>query len=560
MKIIIVGSGIAGLSTYLALRKHLSSGSDGQLDHDIGIIESHDISQYAFHSGKSASTSPAPKAGTPHDMSVAVSGAQLNEPAFTPEAIGLAIGIAKNGLAVLSRLSSDDEGAFALLADVFQAGHAVTKWTLSNARRWTQATLDSVSARNGTGDDPKADVKGQKQDQGRVKGDEIQTVMISRQAMWKILLNHVVRLGGAAVIKRKKVINVNLSLSDAVNRPQLIFGDGSTESADLVIGADGARSVARRAMFSSSFKKKDETRTGASAQCQSQDVRQWLRSLIGGSDPPSSQDCVTPQYEGLTGLGGFIPASLLTTTHHPPKTMSVVFEPNGFFGYGYITSATPPIGHAERGSPGPVAVYWSTFSSPSTHPPCRDSKTDQTAAVQALLARHRSWRNPSIQAILDHAEHHGVDGYWPTYTTTPLLHWSKDGCIVLIGNAAHTVQPSSGQGASQAMEDAEALAMMLAHHLQGVRRSNYSECGLSERSAVAQALSKFEQLRKPRVKMIWEKSQRMSKMKADIGFVQEILMYFLIWLMSKFQAGDNEKVVSYDLPKEVGKLVQDSES
>ena len=289
MKIIIVGSGIAGLSTYLALRRHLSSGSDGQLDQDIVIVESHDIAQYLSDSTESASTSSAPTSVTPHHTSVAASGAQPDEPTFTPEAIGLAIGIAKNGLAVLSRLSSDDEGAFTLVENVLKAGHAITKWTLSNARGWTLATLESVSASNGTGDDPKAKAQGQWQEEGRTKGDEIQTVMISRQAMWKILLNHVVRLGGAAVIKQKKIVKVGLCSPDAVDRPQLFYEDGSTESADLIIGADGFESAVRRVMFSSSIKKKGDIRTGARTQRQLQGVRTWLRSFdrgIGSSLEP----------------------------------------------------------------------------------------------------------------------------------------------------------------------------------------------------------------------------------------------------------------------------------
>ena len=491
MKIIIVGSGIAGLSTYLALRKHLSSGCDGQLDQDIAIVESHGIAQYLSDSAESASTSSAPKPVTPHLTSAAASGAQPDEPAFTPEAIGLAIGIAKNGLAVLSRLSSDNEGAFTLVEDVLKAGHAITKWTLSNARGWTLATLESVSAKNRPGDDPEANANVQWQEEGRVKGDEIQTVMISRQAMWKILLNHVVRLGGAALIKQKKVIKVNLGSPDAVDRPQLFYEDGSTESADLIIGADGFESAVRKVMFSSSIKKKGDIRTGACTQRQFHGVRIWLRSLIGASDPHSSQDYVTPQYQGVSGVGGFIPASLLTSTHHPLNTMSVVFGPNGFFGYGYITSATPLVEHAELGSPGPVAVYWSTFSSPSIQPPLLDSREQRNAAVQTLLARYRSWRNPSIQSILDYAEYNGVDGCWPTYTTPPLPHWSENGCIVLVGDAAHALQPSSGQGASQAMEDAEALAMMLAHYVKDLRCSNESDGEVVEGSAVAQALSQI---------------------------------------------------------------------
>ena len=71
---------------------------------------------------------------------------------------------------------------------------------------------------------------------------------------------------------------------------------------------------------------------------------------------------------------------------------------------------------------------------------------------------------------------------WALYDRSPLERWTS-GRVTLLGDAAHAMLPFYGQGAAQAIEDAEALALCLAE----------SSAGSAE-----QALVRYEQLRKPR--------------------------------------------------------------
>jgi 2-polyprenyl-6-methoxyphenol hydroxylase-like FAD-dependent oxidoreductase len=134
-----------------------------------------------------------------------------------------------------------------------------------------------------------------------------------------------------------------------------------------------------------------------------------------------------------------------------------------------------------------------------------------------------------------------IEGSYPTWTTAPLPTWQRNGRAVLIGDAAHALQPSSGQGASQALEDSEALARLLAHYLLRLDppRSS-SDSNLKQKPApgspvtrVKRALQTFDALRRPRVHAIHEHSRRTGGMKSDMGVVMEWTVYFLIWIVCK---------------------------
>lgn len=162
---------------------------------------------------------------------------------------------------------------------------------MSNARGWT---LANTPAKEG--------------------GDRV--VMIGRQACCEILRNKV----PSEVIIRRKVIDVKLA--EGNNKPALVFQDGETEAFDVVVACDGIWSRTRRAMFS----------------VQDSDRYEF-----------------SPQYEGLVGVGGFVPSSKIEGT--PDGEMNVALGANGFFGYGYTTGNPQDASKA-----GDMATWWSTYT------------------------------------------------------------------------------------------------------------------------------------------------------------------------------------------------------
>ena len=159
--------------------------------------------------------------------------------------------------------------------------------------------------------------------------------MISRQAFWSILLKYALAQD-RRVIQHRKVIDLVIPPEPSAAKTVVKFADGTEEVADLVIGADGLRSVVRKAMFRTPL----PSPSASATRSDKPGFLPWLLSFFKPSIATGGKDYVTPHYEGLVGVGSFIPSSLLASTDVPPEVMSVVFGPNGFFGYGYITSST----------------------------------------------------------------------------------------------------------------------------------------------------------------------------------------------------------------------------
>ena len=71
---------------------------------------------------------------------------------------------------------------------------------------------------------------------------------------------------------------------------------------------------------------------------------------------------------------------------------------------------------------------------------------------------------------------------WALYDRTPLEQWTQ-GCITLLGDAAHAMLPFFAQGAAQSIEDAAVLAACLQN---------------ANQNSVSQALQRYEDIRRPR--------------------------------------------------------------
>ena len=179
-----------------------------------------------------------------------------------------------------------------------------------------------------------------------------------------------------------------------------VAGDGQVFSGDVVVGADGVGSVLRRFI-----------------------------------DP----EAPSPAYTGMVGLGGFAhPAGLAPT----PGVQHFVFGRRSFFGYLVREDRT--------------ALWFGNL----THP---DPDRDALRAVHAAawLERLRQLHSDDLEpvpTILAAAD--DTVGAYPIHDLAQVPHWHR-GRAVCIGDAVHATDPSAGQGASLALEDAQVLAQCL---------------------------------------------------------------------------------------------------
>jgi 2-polyprenyl-6-methoxyphenol hydroxylase-like FAD-dependent oxidoreductase len=177
------------------------------------------------------------------------------------------------------------------------------------------------------------------------------------------------------------------------------FEDGTEAHGDVVLGADGLHSRARRFV-----------------------------------DPMSP----APSYTGLLGVGGFAKAPALSPTL---DTQHFVFGKRAFFGYLVKPSRE---------------VYW--FANIAGPEPVPEQPARTTDEWKRELHTLFDGDGEIIHRILDAAV--GAIGVHPVHDMPPLPTWRR-GPVVLLGDAAHATSPSAGQGASQALEDAVVVAQCL---------------------------------------------------------------------------------------------------
>jgi 2-polyprenyl-6-methoxyphenol hydroxylase-like FAD-dependent oxidoreductase len=223
--------------------------------------------------------------------------------------------------------------------------------------------------------------------------------LIDRGALHRILRGQAEQ-AGVRIIDAKKLIRVD-------ERPDGVtahFADGTSASADVLIGADGVHSTVRR--------------------------------LI---DP----DAPTARYLNLLGFEGLVDDAP-DTTHLQPGTMTFAFGRRAYYLYW-----KRPDGRIGWGANLPSPQYLSLKEARAV--PAEDwLRTLRTTYANdvpgARLAAETT--SETLQAV-------GALHIMP-----PVPHWHR-GRMVLVGDAVHAPSNSTGQGASLAMESAIQLARCL---------------------------------------------------------------------------------------------------
>ncbi len=230
-------------------------------------------------------------------------------------------------------------------------------------------------------------------------------IHIARQSLRLALLE---QLGGNDAVKwGHQLIDFKKSDSEGVELHFQVDGNIKTAKSDLVVGADGIRSL--------------------------------VRKLIIGEDS-------TPlRYLGCIVILGICPLSALEDHDNPLLDSATVFQTANGNERIYIMPYTSD------------SVMWQ-LSFPMSE---KDAKALSTKGPQALkeeACRRTQWHDP-IPQILSTTLEAQVSGY-PVYDREllkpELLEQSEQ--VTLIGDAAHPMSPFKGQGANQALLDALALA------------------------------------------------------------------------------------------------------
>ncbi|TVY16356.1 FAD-dependent monooxygenase OpS4 [Lachnellula arida] len=188
--------------------------------------------------------------------------------------------------------------------------------------------------------------------------------------------------------------------------PTVILASGKELKADLIVGADGVRSRTRASVL------KEEVEALESSQC---------------------------------AYSATVPVNLMNSDPNLAHLMTDVnanlwLGPDGHI-MGY------PIRNGE--------VYNLVLVSPGK---ASVGKWNDRADVEEMRSRHAEWE-PTVQRLLSHVT---TCLKWKLAYVPPLERWaSKNGRVVIIGDAAHAMLPLLSQGAAVSIEDGTALAECL---------------------------------------------------------------------------------------------------
>lgn len=193
-----------------------------------------------------------------------------------------------------------------------------------------------------------------------------------------------------------------VGLTDHGDGMDLTFANGRAVRADLVVGADGIRSLVRR--------------------------------FVTGSEGAV--------YTGTSGFRGIVPAARLPSL---PDPQAIQF----WMGPG------AHLLHYAIGGRGEDINFLAVVEGPPVWPH-GDRWQAEIEPGEALTA-FAGW-HPAVTGMIGAVQHRVR---WGLFVGRPLLRWSR-GRAVLLGDAAHAMLPHHGQGANTTIEDAITLAEFLA--------------------------------------------------------------------------------------------------
>lgn len=270
------------------------------------------------------------------------------------------------------------------------------------------------------------------------------------------------------------------------------FKDGSTDTADILLGCDGIHSYVRRSYV----------------------------------DPAQSSE-----YSGLSGLGSVIPASTLRSGTTAQITgLEATMTEEGMLAvtrctqssddlYWFFTKEVPIPASGDRDG-------WEVQS--------KEEVEGFKAPLLTILEKAQGEWGNSLREIISNTS---VVKFYPIHRLPPGGIWSKGRCI-LVGDAAHAMSPHAGQGVSMALEDVFLISRLL-----------------KDRSRpLDQVREKYDEIRRPRVDEMFKMAAQNGKSRKKSGalglWFKELafsLALNLSWAFGIERIGFQQKHVVYDI-------------
>ncbi|MFF0492759.1 FAD-dependent monooxygenase [Nocardia sp. NPDC004068] len=263
------------------------------------------------------------------------------------------------------------------------------------------------------------------------------THSVKRRDLYRVLTDEAQRRGVRFEFG-KRLLDASV---DADGRVTATFADGTRRTADLLVGADG--------------------------------IRSRTREIIDPTAPKA-------HFLGIYGVGGFVTdPAVHRELGLEPGGYTMIFGKKAFFGY-----LVAPDGE----------IWWFANVASAQEIPKQDPHRTRTELLRRLAAD----RSPAARIVAATPDDTFVPAF-NQYDLPTVPTWHNDAMIV-IGDAAHAVASSSGQGVSMAVEDALTLAYCL-----------------RDIPEIPTALAQFERCRRDRVERVVRYGAETSGDKATSG-------------------------------------------
>ncbi|KAL4778546.1 hypothetical protein BJX76DRAFT_362635 [Aspergillus varians] len=285
---------------------------------------------------------------------------------------------------------------------------------------------------------------------------------IKRADVVDVLLKEV-RKAGIPIHFGKKITEIK----DGKN-VSVVFEDGTKATADILFGCDGIHSTVRKIYV----------------------------------DPPQA-----PEYSGMSVLFSLIPATRLSAAAAARvRGLSATLTAEGMF------LAAPCTNNRDE-------LFWG-FTREVAIPDAKDTRDgwevqarqeidDFKSNLHGVLSNTQADWLDTLHQLIDQTD---VMKFFPIYRLPLGGTWSRGRCV-LIGDAAHAMQPHTGQGASMALEDAFLISRMLADPTRSVE----------------EACASYHRIRKPRVEEIYLISAKNAEVRKKSGSWGIWAKEWMIW-------------------------------